>query len=252
MVKNILTHVLILFMGTLLLTIPVHANNADGIHDPWESYNRSMFEFNHSLEKNIVRPVAKAWRTTPEPVQKAGTDFFRNLQTPWIIINNILQGDAHKAGDNTIRFVGNTVFGLFGLFDVVSHQGPQYEPADLGQTLAKWGVNEGPIFVMPVVGTPKPMRAVVGATTEQLTNPVLTDHSTQTKILVAGGQTVVDDANALDIIESTEASSQDIYVTTRSMLVQQRRAFVKGNALSTDEGDDDPFADLEDTTHNKK
>lgn len=229
-----------------LLLAPARAENNGNIYDPWESYNRTVFDFNHKLEKNLVRPVAKLWRKTPESVQESATNFFRNLETPWIIMNNVLQGEGQKAGDNTVRFVGNTVFGVFGLFDVVSHQGPQYDPADLGQTLAKWGVGEGPIFVVPIIGTPKPMRAVASSGIEQLTNPIVNAHSTSTKNQVFVGQVINNDANAMDVIESTEASSQDLYITTRSMLVQQRRAFVSGNELTIDDEEDDPFADFDD------
>lgn len=236
-----------IFMALVMVfAVGVSAVRADSgqINDPFESYNRAMFDFNHGVEKNVLRPVAKAWQKTPEPVQKSANNFFRNLQTPWIILNNILQGNAHKAGDNTIRFVGNTVFGVFGLFDVVAVDGPQYESADLGQTLAKWGVGEGPVFVAPIIGSPQPLRAVASSTTETLANPIINDHSTRTQNQVMVGRAVNDESAVLGVIESTEASSQDLYATTRAMLVQQRRAFVGGNELTADDGDDDPFANI--------
>ena len=37
--------------------------------DPWEGFNRSMFELNQTLDKALIRPVAELYqKVTPDPV----------------------------------------------------------------------------------------------------------------------------------------------------------------------------------------
>ena len=244
-------------IATVLLTImfmttaPVMAGDPQ-INDPWENYNRAMFKTNVSLDTKFIRPVAKAWReNTSQSVQNSARNFFQNLSTPLIIINNLLQGELHKAGDNTIRFVGNTTLGLFGLFDVVSHKGPKHEPADFGQTLAKWGVGEGPVFVMPIIGTPQPLRDTTSNTAISLVDPATKNVSLAGKMTGRYLKTVDERTRDVDLIETVERNSQDFYAAARSSMLQSRRAFLKGNELTVEEDEDDPFADVDESDSKK-
>ena len=235
----------------LITTTPAVAGDPT-INDPWENYNRAMFDTNVSIDKTIIRPVAKAWReNAPKQAQDSARNFFQNLSTPLIIINNLLQGELHKAGDNTIRFVGNTTLGLFGLFDVVSHKGPKHEPADFGQTLAKWGIGEGPVFVMPIFGTPQPLRDTTSNTAISLVDPATQNVSLAGKMAGRYLKTVDERTRDVDLIETVEQNSQDFYATARSSMLQSRRAFLKGNELTVSDDDDDPFADVDESDSKK-
>ena len=47
--------------------------------DPHESINRKMYNFNDTLDKSFVEPVAESYvKVTPEPVRAAITNFFDN------------------------------------------------------------------------------------------------------------------------------------------------------------------------------
>jgi phospholipid-binding lipoprotein MlaA len=48
--------------------------------------------------------------------------------------------------------VVNSVFGIFGLWDVATPMGLEKHQEDFGQTLAVWGVPSGPYLVLPLFG----------------------------------------------------------------------------------------------------
>jgi len=121
--------------------------------DPWEPFNRNMYQFNRTLDKAVVRPVATGYEAVvPDPVETGVTNFFDNLQSLPVIANLALQGRASDSVTMVVRFAMNSVFGLGGLFDVATRSGvPQYDE-DFGQTLAVWGWRESPYLVLPFLG----------------------------------------------------------------------------------------------------
>ena len=42
----------------------------EDINDPFEDINRVTFEFNESLDRNFLKPVALAYSKTPIPIKK--------------------------------------------------------------------------------------------------------------------------------------------------------------------------------------
>jgi phospholipid-binding lipoprotein MlaA len=46
----------------------------------------------------------------------------------------------------------NSIFGVFGLWDVATPLGLEKHYEDFGQTLAVWGMNSGPYLVIPLLG----------------------------------------------------------------------------------------------------
>ena len=70
---------------------------AEDFNDPLEDANRAIFDFNQKVDRNVLVPVAKAYRTVlPEPVRDSLRDFLRNLRAPLIFVNNALQGDLRR------------------------------------------------------------------------------------------------------------------------------------------------------------
>ena len=55
----------------------------------------------------------------------------------------------------------NSTIGVLGLFDVADRMGLPYHGEDFGQTLAVWGVGEGPYFYVPILG-PSSIRDISG------------------------------------------------------------------------------------------
>lgn len=121
--------------------------------DPWEKWNRKTFALNDTLDRWALRPLAVGYQTiTPQPVRRSVRNFFGNLGEGKNLLNNLLQAKFHDAGVDTARFMFNTTFGVFGLFDVATRMGLQRNDEDFGQTLGKWGVPSGPYLVVPFIG----------------------------------------------------------------------------------------------------
>lgn len=122
-------------------------------HDPWESYNRAMFDFNDSLDRSVVQPVAKAYNAVlPAPVNRSITNFFSNINDVKVMANEVLQLKIEGAISDFFRIVFNTTLGVAGLFDVASTMGFEKHSEDFGQTLGYWGVPQGPYLVLPLFG----------------------------------------------------------------------------------------------------
>ncbi len=121
--------------------------------DPWQHYNRKVFDFNQSFDRTVAQPVARGYvKVTSPEVRLMVSNFFDNLQMPISIVNDLLQVRPLGAARNTGRFVVNTTIGLAGLFDPAGVMGLRQDRTDFGVTLARWGVPQGPYFVIPFLG----------------------------------------------------------------------------------------------------
>jgi phospholipid-binding lipoprotein MlaA len=57
------------------------AAEVEDFNDPLEDTNRAIFDFNQVVDRNVLVPVAKAYRTVlPDPVRDSLRDFLRNLR----------------------------------------------------------------------------------------------------------------------------------------------------------------------------
>ena len=91
-----------LFVSTILLTSCSGVKTDSPIYDPLEKYNRYSLKANDQLDKIIVEPLAKGYRAvTPEAGRTVIRNFLRNLNSPVIIGNELLQGDLKGAHDAT-------------------------------------------------------------------------------------------------------------------------------------------------------
>lgn len=122
--------------------------------DPWEAFNRQTYAFNMKLDDYVAKPVAQVYADyVPRPVRTSIGNFFNNLTEPRNILNNALQAKPGPAAHSFWRFVVNTTLGIGGLFDVAKHLDLPPMPEDFGQTLAVWGVSDGPYVVWPIFGS---------------------------------------------------------------------------------------------------
>lgn len=121
--------------------------------DPFESMNRSIYQFNDTVDRAVVRPVAQIYRgAVPHPIRSCVTNFFGNLGDIWSSANSFLQGKVPE-GINTVgRVLMNTTLGGLGCFDRASEVGVAKVPNDFGTTLGVWGVGPGPYLVLPLLG----------------------------------------------------------------------------------------------------
>lgn len=121
--------------------------------DPLEKYNRHAYDFNHAVDKAVIRPVALGYRkVTNAPVRRSFSDFFTNIRMPITVANDLLQARPKQALKSTGRFLVNLTLGIGGFFDPASQLGLPLEDNDFGITLARWGVPEGDYLVLPLLG----------------------------------------------------------------------------------------------------
>ncbi len=121
--------------------------------DPFESVNRAVFAFNDTFDRHLAQPVARAWVDYVPSILRTGVrNFLGNFDDLLIGANNLLQGKVHEGTSDFMRFVINSTFGLGGLLDVASEARLEKHNEDLGQTLATWGVPDGPYLVLPFLG----------------------------------------------------------------------------------------------------
>ena len=120
--------------------------------DPFEGYNRGMYKFNDTLDKAVVKPVAQGYKAVvPEPARKMVHNFFSNIDDIFVTANDLLQFKFAQAASDFTRVWVNSIFGIFGLFDVAHSLEKHNE--DFGQTLGHWGVSSGPYIVLPLLGS---------------------------------------------------------------------------------------------------
>ena len=94
-----------------------------------------------------------------------------NLREPFTLVNDLAQGEFRRAGDTYGRFLLNTLYGVGGIFNVAKDYGVERHSEDFGQTLAVWGVPEGPYLILPVLGPSNP-RDATGRVVQWFADPV--------------------------------------------------------------------------------
>jgi len=128
-------------------------SNSGQVSDPFEPVNRKIWSFNSYFDRWIMRPVAQSYRyVTPNFVERGVSNFFSNLGNVPTAMNNLLQGNPGKAGQDISRFVFNLTFGGLGLYDISTTFGLPVHTEDFGQTLGFWGLDSGPYIVLPLLG----------------------------------------------------------------------------------------------------
>jgi len=157
----------------LTLSAAAHAADAPPNPDPLEPVNRITYRFNDFLDTWLLRPVARGYEiVTPRPVRTGVGNFFSNLTYPVVIVNDVLQGKLRQGARDTGRFILNSTVGIAGIFDPATRVGLEEHNEDLGQTLGKWGLPQGPYLVVPLFG-PRTFRSGAGDLVDTLFNPLL-------------------------------------------------------------------------------
>lgn len=130
--------------------------------DPFESFNRTMWDFNWEvLDVYILRPLAVGYTKLPGPVQQGTRNFVTNLEEPGYALNSLVQLKFKKAATGVGRFLINSTIGILGIFDVADAMGIARHKEDFGQSLAMVGVGNGPFVMLPGYG-PTTVRDGVG------------------------------------------------------------------------------------------
>ena len=203
------------------------AGHTEDPRDPWERYNRAMFEFNDGVDRAVLKPVAEVYRDyVPDVIQTALRNFFGNLRDIATALHQFLQGKPDQAGTAVARVAINTTIGILGLADPASDLGFRKTSEDFGQTLGVWGAGPGPYFVLPLLG-PSTVRDTLGFVVDVMADPrdlVIDGAAAQN---IARGLIAIDRRRELLDSETTlRALSFDRYMGTRDAWLARRRSQV--------------------------
>lgn len=199
--------------------------------DPYESYNRAMFNFNDKVDTYALKPVATVYRdVTPSFVQTGVSNFFGNLSDAWSGVNNLLQGKGEDGMTDVTRFALNSTLGILGLFDIATPAGLEKHKEDFGQTLGVWGLESGPYLVLPLLG-PSTVRDTVALPFDVAGDIWRYKDPTNVRNIGTGVRIVNVRAGLLDASSLLEDAALDRYEFFRDGYLQRRenQVFPDGN-----------------------
>ena len=239
--KNVLL-ILSLTLLSACATIPGGTSK----DDPFESYNRAMFSFNDGLDEHIVKPIAEGYdAVVPSPVKTGVSNFFSNIGDIFVILNDLLQFKFSQAAQDTGRFLINSTFGLYGLFDVATPMGLTKNHEDFGQTLATWGVASGPYIVLPFYG-PRTLRSTGGLIVETILAPINEIKNQDTFYATFALETIDARYNLLDESRIVDQAALDEYSFVRDAYLQHRKNLIYDGNPPEDKTSAPPKSSAED------
>jgi len=217
------------------------------VWDPFERMNRSIFQFNETLDGWFFEPLATGWDfVLPKRVQLCIGNFFTNLVYPVHLTNDILQLKPVKAVEDTGRFVTNTLVGIGGLFDPATLAGIPVHDEDFGQTLGRWGMPPGPYMVLPILGPSNP-RDGVGLAVDSMFAVQSFFVSYPILLSAAAVNAVNDRALTLEQVRAERESAFDFYAAVRTGYAQFRESRVHDRVIKADpQGADEDLYYLDD------
>jgi phospholipid-binding lipoprotein MlaA len=240
-------HALLGVVLTVVLTgcVTLPPNHKPPPQDPWESWNRGVYRINDKIDRAVAKPVARTYvRVVPSPARTGVSNFFANLKTTTVMVNDALHGKFLAAGNDLARFVVNTTIGVGGLLDPATQMGLDKNNEDFGQTLGHWGVPPGPFLEIPVLG-PSDARDGPARAVDVFTGPT---HYISNNWVSYGlyGIEAVDTRAGLLSLDETLQKVFDPYAFIRDAYLQ-RRAYLVSDGKVTEEVLVDPGADENDT-----
>jgi len=223
---------------TMELATEVEMTAADdaGYPDPWEGMNRDLFAVHTAVDNAVLEPVARGYRAvTPGPLRQGVSNFLRNLRSPVILANDVLQFEGERAVTTAARFGINSTIGIAGIFDPASSMGLERHDEDFGQTLAVWRVPSGPYVFVPLMG-PTTVRDATGKIVDVVFDPLTwaefdnIDEARMTRSALsalAARESVLDAVDALDTVVDPYVSIRTSYGLLRESAIQNGQTDVQ-------------------------
>ena len=212
----------LLLFASLLLSACASTSPNTNPKDPYEGFNRSIYSFNDTLDRAVFKPVAKGYKAMlPDPAQKMVHNFISNIDDIFVTGNDLLQFKFAKASSDFTRVWVNTIFGVFGLFNVAHNLEKHNE--DFGQTLGYWGVSSGPYLVVPFFG-PSSVRDGAGLIVDIYSGMIIQDIPARNTLF---GITQIDQrVKLLDSESLIEDTVMDPYSFIRDAYLMRRQSLV--------------------------
>ena len=194
------------------------------ISDEFEKTNRSIHNFNDTVDQNLLKPTSKVYGILPNFVESGISNVLSNINEPSNILNYLAQGNISLATLSTTRLFINSTVGLVGLFDVANYTGIEKINTDFGKTLKKWGFSEGQFIVVPFLG-PRTSRHLFGTIVDVGLNPVryaLKDEDTIVSFSPSIIYALSERSRNGETIDNLRETSIDYYSTLKSIYLQSR------------------------------
>ena len=234
-----------LIIVSLLLSFSTFSWADQSYRDPYEGYNRFMFNVNDRLDHYIMTPVARGYRKiTPSPVRTGVNNFFNNLRDVVSFGSNLLRLDIEKASTDLVRVGINTTFGLGGLINFADAGQIPNNKSTLGDTFASWGWKNSNYFVYPFLG-PSTVRDSLGSTVSSafpVQNAIFKDSAVRWSVAALDG--VATRESLLDVTDSLDEAALDRYSYTRDIYMKLRNKQVGGSLFTADNEEDEDIDSL--------
>ena len=217
------------YLLTLLFVLSGCTNNltiSAENKDPFEVLNRNIFTFNKNLDQNIVSPISSAYvETIPHSVRRSVSNHLEWMDTPSTIVNSALQTDLENTILASAKFMLNGL--SLGFYDFDNNE-TKIKKKDLGSTLAKLNVPEGPFLMVPLLG-PKTVRDFTGTLSDRQSLSNISSNFVNKLSLAKIPVNLVDKRSKLAKNIENIYESPDPYTKMKSYYIQNRRKNVYGD-----------------------
>ena len=201
-------------------------NGAGDPSDPFEGYNRAVYQFNKAFDEGLLKPTSQGYeKVIPRPVRRGISNIFSHLGDVLVLVNDLLQLKLGQATSDFSRLFVNSTVGLFGLIDVASHWDIPKHNEDFGQTLGRWGFGSGPYLMLPFLG-PSTLRDGISLIPEAQLDPVLDIKDPTPRWGAVALRGVNTRARLLKASRILEDAALDPYVFLRDAYLQRRQHLV--------------------------
>ena len=239
------------FISFLLLSLLIGCATGTSPNDPYEKFNRGVYQFNDTLDSVILKPVSTGYKTVaPDFAQKGVDNFFNNIRDFITAVNDVLQFEFNNALNDGERVALNSTVGLLGFVDVHSMSGGERRKEDFGTTLASYGWKSSNYLVLPFLG-PSTLRDGTGTAVDALfIDPLgyINDVRLRNQLMVLR---IIDSrASLLDASSILDEASLDPYAFQRDAYLQYRNTMINGEDLLIEYNKYLDFVDSDETPEN--
>ena len=191
--------------------------------DPFEPWNRAMYDVHQVVDGNFVKPVAQAYVDyMPKPIQQTISNFFGNIEDVFSAITSLMSGKLDRAGNDMGRVIVNTLFGIGGLIDVASDGGIPRGDWDFGLAFGTWGFQQGPYLFVPLIG-PTTVRDGTGLAIRGYLSPVGYLSDVPVRNVLWGIGALDERVEALQTESIIDQAALDRYTFIRRAYLQRRQ-----------------------------
>jgi phospholipid-binding lipoprotein MlaA len=193
------------------------------IDDKLECMNRDIYALNKSVDKVLVSPVTKVYKTVTvsDWGRKRINNALQNLDEPNRMINSIFYGKPAGFFTSALRFMLNSTFGILGLFDPATKLGIHKYDLSFRKVISeKLCIKRGNYFVIPVLGPSTVRNAVALGIDKFVLDPftfIFPLYATMTRF---GMELMATRHDKADVIDQISESSLDEYAMVRGLYYQ--------------------------------